>query len=101
MNVEFLLCRFPVFLVSLYTWSMEASELNLSIVSLQNVLLHEEIETKRVNKLVERLRTDRILKNPPMVAEVRDNGTPRYVVLDGASRSSALRVLNVRDMLVQ
>lgn len=80
---------------------MEAADLNLAIVSLQNVLLHEEIEHKRVDKLVERLQTDRVLKNPPMVAQGDDNGTPRYIVLDGASRTSALRKLNVRDILVQ
>lgn len=80
---------------------MEATELNLCIVSLQNVVLHEEIEIKRVNKLIERLRTDRVLKNPPMVAQVNDTETQRYVVLDGASRTSALRALNVRDALVQ
>lgn len=80
---------------------MDASDLNLKIVSLQTVLLHEEIEYKRVDKLVERLRTDRVLKNPPMVAQSDDNGTPRYIVLDGASRSSALRKLNVPDILVQ
>ena len=80
---------------------MEATELNLSIVSLQNVLLHEEIEKKRVDKLTQRLDTERVLKNPPMVAQVNDNGAPRYVVLDGASRTSALRALNIPDILVQ
>lgn len=80
---------------------MEAAELNLCIVSLDDVLLHEEIEYNRVHKLQERLRADRILKNPPMVAHVQDGDAARYVVLDGASRSSALRALNVRDILVQ
>lgn len=80
---------------------MDVNDLNLSIVSLQNVLLHEEIEHKRVDKLVERLQADRVLKNPPMVAQSNANGTPRYIVLDGASRSSALRKLKVRDVLVQ
>lgn len=80
---------------------MEATELNLSIVSLENVLLHEEIEYQRVDKLVGRLRTDRVLKNPPMVAKVNEDGTLRYIVLDGASRSSALRKLGVPDILVQ
>lgn len=80
---------------------MDAAELKLEIVSLENVLLHEEIEYKRVDKLKERLRTDRVLKNPPMVARVNDNGSPRYVVLDGASRSSALLKLQVPDILVQ
>lgn len=80
---------------------MEASELNLSIVSLEHVLLHEEIEYKRVDKLVERLRADRVLKNPPMVARAEDGNEPRFVVLDGASRSSALRKLEIPDILVQ
>lgn len=80
---------------------MEASELNLSIVSLEHVLLHEEIEYKRVDKLVERLRTDRVLKNPPMVAKAENDDGPRYIVLDGASRTSALRKLEIPDILVQ
>lgn len=80
---------------------MEASELNLAIVSLEHVLLHEEIEYKRVDKLVERLQTDRVLKNPPMVAKAEDGNGPRYIVLDGASRTSALRKLEIPDVLVQ
>ncbi|HZQ08066.1 MAG TPA: hypothetical protein VFD70_15895 [Anaerolineae bacterium] len=80
---------------------MEAKELNLSIVELDDVLLHEEIEHKRVDKLIERLRGDRILKNPPIVTQVRDAGVTRYIVLDGASRSTALRELNMSHILVQ
>lgn len=80
---------------------MEVSELKLRIVPLEDVLLHEEIEYKRVDALLERLRTDRILKNPPMVAEERDGDRSRYIVLDGASRSSALRALKAPTILVQ
>lgn len=80
---------------------MEASELNLSIVSLEHVLLHEEIEYKRVDKLVERLRADGVLKNPPMVARAENKDSSRYIVLDGASRTSALRKLEIPDILVQ
>ncbi len=80
---------------------MEATELKLAIVSLQNVLLHEEIEYKRVDKLTQRLQNERVLKNPPMVAQVNENGAPRYIVLDGASRTSALRALHIPDTLVQ
>jgi hypothetical protein len=80
---------------------MEAKELNLSIVPLTAVLLHEEIELKRVDKLVERLKTDRVLKNPPIVTQVQERELTRYVVLDGASRSSALRQLQAPDILVQ
>jgi hypothetical protein len=81
---------------------MEAKELRLSIVPLSAVILHEEIEQKRVDRLIERLRADRVLKNPPIVTEVKDEkvGT-RYIVLDGASRTSALRAMQCRDVLVQ
>ncbi|MBI4674620.1 MAG: hypothetical protein HY741_23495 [Chloroflexi bacterium] len=80
---------------------MEAKELKLSIVPLHAVLLHEEIEYQRVEKIQARLRADRILKNPPIVTQVQDGDTARYVVLDGASRTTALRALNVPDVLVQ
>jgi hypothetical protein len=81
---------------------MEAKELLLAIVPLGDVLLHEEIERNRVGGLVEHLKRDRVLKNPPIVTEVRaPNEWTRYIVLDGASRTSALRVLQCRDVLVQ
>lgn len=80
---------------------MQAKELKLSIVALHDVVLHEEIEHKRVDKIQERLRNDRLLKNPPIVTQVPNGGTTRYVVLDGASRTSALRALHVPDVLVQ
>jgi hypothetical protein len=81
---------------------MEAKELRLTIVHLDSVLLHEEIERHRVSLLVERLQRDRILKNPPIVTLVRaPNEWTRYVVLDGASRTSALRAMQCRDVMVQ
>jgi hypothetical protein len=80
---------------------MEAKELNLAIVPLPAVLLHEEIEHRRVEKLVERLKTDRVLKNPPIVTQVQEGSEIRYVVLDGASRASALHQLQAPDILVQ
>lgn len=81
---------------------MEAKELELRIVHLDHVLLHEEIEKNRVDALIERLRFDRVLKNPPIVTAVRDGAKdPRYIVLDGASRTTALRALSCRDILVQ
>lgn len=81
---------------------MEAKELRLAIVPLDAVLLHEEIERNRVDRLVEHLKQDRILKNPPIVTEVRaPNNWARYIVLDGASRTSALRAMHSRDLLVQ
>lgn len=80
---------------------MQAKELKLAIVALRDVILHEEIEYARVEKIQARLQTDRVLKNPPIVTQVNNGDTTRYIVLDGASRTSALRALNVPDVLVQ
>ena len=81
---------------------MEAKELRLAIVPLNAVLLHEEIERNRVARLVEHLQQDRVLKNPPIVTEVRaPSEWTRYIVLDGASGTSALRTIHCRDVVVQ
>jgi hypothetical protein len=76
---------------------MNAKELCLRIVHLDDVLLHEEVEYKRVDKLVTRLSQDRLLKNPPIAAQFDS----KYIVLDGATRTTALRLLHSRDIVVQ
>ncbi len=76
---------------------MNAKELCLRIVHLDDVLLHEEVEHKRVEKLTARLMQDRLLKNPP-IAALSDN---KYIVLDGATRVTALAQIHCRDIVVQ
>lgn len=76
---------------------MNTKELCLRIVHLDDVVLHEEIENKRVEKLVGRIKQDRLLKNPPITAQFED----KYIVLDGASRTTALRRIRCPDIVVQ
>ncbi len=76
---------------------MNAKELTLRIVHLSDVVLHEQVEKKRVEKLIARLQSDRILKNPPIVAPLDG----KYVVLDGATRVTALRQIRCCDIVVQ
>ena len=76
---------------------MNAKELCLRIVQLDDVLLHEEVERKRVDKLVTRLQHDRLLKNPPITAQFNN----KYIVLDGATRTTSLRLIHCRDIVVQ
>lgn len=71
----------------------------LRVVQIDNLVLHEETDPRRVQRLMQRIRDDGILKNPPVVAPVDD--TDRYVVLDGANRTAALGDLEVRDAVVQ
>lgn len=76
---------------------MDVGEITLRIVRVDHVIPHEGLDPLVVARLAERLRADKILRNPPIVAEAES----RYVVLDGATRIGALRLLGVRDALVQ
>lgn len=76
---------------------MKPTDVVLRIVHSSDVIGHEEVDPKRVERLVRRLQADGVLKNPPAVVEAGE----RYVLLDGATRVAALRRLGVRDVLVQ
>lgn len=81
---------------------MDAQELSLRIVPLDSVILHEQVEHERVEKLKRRLEQDRVLKNPPIVSRtIGHDGEPRYIVLDGATRTTALREIICCDIIVQ
>lgn len=71
----------------------------LEIVSLRSLILHEDVEGHRVDRIVERFHAEGSLKNPPVVGR-----NPRYrrlIVLDGASRVTAARRLGLPHFLVQ
>jgi len=71
----------------------------LKIVPVASLVVHEYTDQVRIDGLVERLEKDKLLKNPPIVAPIP--GTPHYVVLDGANRTSALAQAGCRDAVVQ
>ncbi|MBS1253952.1 MAG: hypothetical protein MAG451_03006 [Anaerolineales bacterium] len=71
----------------------------LRIVAVENLILHEETDPRRAERLVVRIREDGVLKNPPVVAPLAKTG--QYVVLDGANRTAALAGMGVRDAAVQ
>jgi hypothetical protein len=75
----------------------------LLILPAEALVLHEEVDARRVEPLVERLRTDGILKNPPIAAPVDGppGGQGRYVILDGANRTAALWKLGLPHHLIQ
>jgi phosphoglycerate dehydrogenase-like enzyme len=75
-----------------------ASVLPLRVVPLDRVHPHENVDAKRVNRLADRLHQDGRLSNPPIVTEVGD-GT--YMVLDGATRTAALKQLGFKHGIVQ
>ncbi len=76
---------------------MDVAEITLRIVHNEDVIPHEGLDPRVVSRLAERLRADGLLRNPPIVAEAGG----KYIVLDGATRTGALKLLGIRDSLVQ
>jgi len=73
---------------------------NLRILPIESLILHEEHDMQRTLPLVEKLRAQGIIRNPPIVMSLND-GTERYMVLDGANRVTSLRELEFPHIVVQ
>ncbi|OFX27448.1 MAG: hypothetical protein A2Z07_00750 [Armatimonadetes bacterium RBG_16_67_12] len=71
---------------------------DLRIVPANALLLHEECDPARVERLAGRLSADGILRNPPAVAPLDDRTS---VVLDGANRVTAMHRVDLPHQLVQ
>ncbi len=71
----------------------------LEMLPTASLVLHEECDPRRVEKLAVRIRDDAHLKHPPVVAPLPE--TDRYVVLDGATRTTAFRELGIPHIVVQ
>ncbi|MEI8327148.1 MAG: hypothetical protein WCH44_17660, partial [Betaproteobacteria bacterium] len=72
---------------------------DLRIVEVAQLLLHEQHDAQRSEPLLQRLRADAVLKNPPIVAAI--GAEQRYVVLDGANRVTAMQALGIAHIAVQ
>ncbi|MCP4426203.1 MAG: pyridoxal-phosphate dependent enzyme, partial [Chloroflexi bacterium] len=71
--------------------------LALELVPAEQVVPHEQIDDKRVARLMSRLEEDGRLVNPP-VTTFWDG---KYIVLDGATRSTAFKRLGYKYTIVQ
>ena len=72
----------------------------LKILPLDRLILHEDHDMQRTLPLVEKLRAQGILRNPPIVMPLTD-GSGRYMVLDGANRVTSLRELEFPHIVAQ
>ena len=75
----------------------EAYALILQVVPLEQVVPHEHYHGQRVAELAARLVTEGKLINPPIVVRQKQ----KYVVLDGATRLTAMRHLGYPYIIVQ
>jgi phosphoglycerate dehydrogenase-like enzyme len=71
--------------------------LSLRVVPTDKIFSYEKVDPRRIERLAQRLKADGILANPPLVIE--EDG--RYIVLDGATRVTALKGLNFPHLIVQ
>jgi len=72
----------------------------LRILSLDKLILHEDHDMQRTLPLVEKLRAQGILRNPPIVMPLLD-GSGRYMVLDGANRFTSLKEMEFPHIVAQ
>jgi threo-3-hydroxy-L-aspartate ammonia-lyase len=76
----------------------ETSEsLSLELVPVELVVPHEEIDDKRVARLMERLEEDGRLVNPPITTFWKG----KYIILDGATRFTSFQRLGYPHIIVQ
>lgn len=71
--------------------------LPIDFVPTELVLPHEGFDQKRVDRVKKSILEDQILKNPPLVSAF--NG--KYIVLDGATRTTALKQIGCPHSCVQ
>jgi len=71
---------------------------DLRFVEVERLVPHEQHDEQRSQPLVEVMRSDGVLRNPPVVAPLGDG---RFVVLDGANRSTAAKLAGLPHLVVQ
>ncbi len=86
-------------LIALFQEVEVESVLPLCVVPLARVFPHEHYDPKRVGRLANRLAEDMFLSNPPIVMAMENNAG--YMVLDGATRTQALKQLDFPHAVVQ
>jgi hypothetical protein len=79
---------------------MVANLPTLRILATESLVPHEWHDSSRSKPLIERLRASGVLRNPPIVTPF-DDGSDRYMVLDGANRSTAFAEMGLPHILVQ
>ncbi len=72
----------------------------LAILPVDRLLIHEHHDESRCLPLIERIQSSSVFTNPVVVTPLQDR-TGRYMVLDGANRTTALRMMDFPHILTQ
>jgi len=73
---------------------------HLEILPLEKLILHEYHDTQRTLPIIRAIEESGILRNPPIVMPLED-GSSRYMVLDGANRTTALQEMEIHHTVAQ
>lgn len=84
-------------MIALLTNVAPVTVLPVRIIEATAIVPHEAHDDQRVEALAARLRSEKVLRNPPIVTPVDEH----FVLLDGATRSEALRWIGYDHMVVQ
>lgn len=72
----------------------------LKILPVEKLILHEHHDAQRTPPIAESIQHNGILRNPPIVVPM-DDGSDRYMVIDGANRTTAFQSLGIPHILAQ
>jgi len=72
----------------------------LRFLPVESLVVHEWHDEQRTPPLVARIQAMGVWRNPPIVTPL-DDGSGRHMVLDGANRTTALRLMGYPHALVQ
>ncbi len=84
-------------IIDLLQKSRKKNPLSLQVAAMEDVFPHENIDPRRVARLSEKIKNADVLTNPPIV--VASDG--QFIVLDGATRTTAFRQLDYPHIVVQ
>lgn len=77
---------------------MKTDIFHLQIIPIKDILPHEEFDESRAHPLVERLKKEKQLVNPILVAALTDG---KFLQLDGMNRFSAFKILGIKSIICQ
>jgi hypothetical protein len=73
---------------------------HLEVLLVEKLILHEHHDHQRTPPIIQSIEQDGLLRNPPIVVPA-DDGSGRYIVLDGANRVTALQQMGVPHVIAQ
>lgn len=79
---------------------MNESLPRLEVLPVANMVVHEWHDEQRTPPLIVRFSKSGIFRNPPIVTSLQD-GSQRYMVLDGANRTAAFREMGIPHTVAQ